>query len=44
VAAGAAVLAWSLPLKLNVVVAIIVAVLVCMAVESLRPDLRREGV
>ena len=44
VAAGAAVLAWSLPLKLNIVVAIIVAVLVCMAVESLRPELRREGV
>ncbi|MBC7683508.1 MAG: branched-chain amino acid ABC transporter permease, partial [Ferruginibacter sp.] len=37
VAATAAVAAYSLPFKLNIVVAIAVAVLACMSAEKLRP-------
>ena len=37
VAGGVAVLTWALPLKLNIVVAIGVAVLLCLGVEKIRP-------
>ena len=37
VAGVAAVVAYSLPLKLNIVVAIAVAVILCLTVEKLRP-------
>jgi hypothetical protein len=37
VAGVAAVVAYSLPLKLNIVVAIAVAVILCLTVEKLKP-------
>jgi hypothetical protein len=37
VAGVAAVVAYSLPLKLNIVVAIAVAVILCLTVEKIRP-------
>jgi predicted branched-subunit amino acid permease len=37
VAGGAAVIAYNLPLKLNIVVAIAVAVILCLTVEKIRP-------
>jgi membrane protein implicated in regulation of membrane protease activity len=38
VAGVAAVVAYSLPLKLNIVVAIAVAVVLCLTVEKIRPS------
>jgi predicted branched-subunit amino acid permease len=43
VAGAAAVAAWALPLKLNILVAIASAVAICLVLEKLRPDVPGQG-
>jgi membrane protein implicated in regulation of membrane protease activity len=40
VAATAAVVAYNLPFKLNIVVAIVIAVMLCLAAENLRKQMK----